>query len=177
MIGMARQRIGGSDRARDALIIVGLQPGRDPGIERAAPVKDIMPDIGLQRRFQRRHPDEPQILQLLGLVPQAQEAGVVALVVGDHQDDPGAFGRRNHLLALRHGKAHRLFDEHMDTTLGRRDGDGCMAAGGQDQHGIELLAQQLLPAPEGLLDPVIPGAGLAHAFIEIAERDNFIAIG
>ena len=54
------------------------------------------------------------------------------------------------------------------------DEDEGEGAGGDE--GEVALFEQLLPAPEGLLDRVIPGAGLAHAFIEIAERDNFIAI-
>ena len=82
-----------------------------------------MRDIRLQRRFQGRHAQQPQVLDRAHLVTEPLIGRIVALVVADHQRDAGSLGRVDHFPPLGHREAHRLLDQHVFAGFGRGDGD------------------------------------------------------
>jgi hypothetical protein len=96
------------------------------------------------------------------LLGEAAVGGVVTFVVGDHQGDAGALGCLDHGVALGDGEAEWLFDQDVPAGLGGGDGDRGVAAGGQDEDGVERSGEQVAPVGGGEGDGVVAGAGVAQ---------------
>ena len=69
-------------------------------------------------------------------------AGVVALHVGDHQVFSRPLRRGDHRIGLAQCVAHRLLDDHMLAGFERGDRLGCVRAGGQHDHHVQVLLLQ-----------------------------------
>jgi len=82
---------------------------------------------------------------------QPSVGGHEPLVHADHQVTLGFLGRGDHLPGLGAGGGHGLFDQHVQTTLERRDGlRGVQGVGRGHDHGVQVgLVEHLLPTGEG----------------------------
>jgi hypothetical protein len=104
---------------------------------------------------------------------------VVPLHVGDLQQDAGPVSRRDHRLGLGDGRAHRLLDQDVLASLDRGDARRGVRAGGADDHGVDVGADQLAVVGEAPLgrDAVRGADGFEQAGREVAQAgDREVAI-
>ena len=111
----------------------------------------------MKRRLAGRHAKQLRVRHTTNLFTEAGEGRVVALGVADHQGDARGVSRVDHGVALVDRKAHGLFDENVQTSLGGGDRDGCVTARGEDHDRVEWFFQQFTPVAKDRADAVLFG--------------------
>jgi len=77
---------------------------------------------------------------------------------------------------LLRGEAHRLLDEDVQSRPGRLDGDGRMAAGREDKHGVHRFAEHFAPVGERLRHTESLRARSGVGWSDVAQDRDLVAI-